>query len=814
MPRHELTRRETVQNPGQLVTQPSLKEQPTSLSPFMFNLRQRQTHVQALRRDLAAETSETMSVQRREADKLSFARDTAVREFDTAAGLADHALNRKAAIATNPAIFNNIMALFDPDFSRNVQDINLTRADLQMGRARDKLAIAGQRHDQAVSLAEAERQTVKSIFQLDRQGLVDVLAVEQAGLNIEQGVRREQLQSAQDRSISELRSFLNDPSTVPPQLKGKPGLINAVMVDKLAAKAALTTQEFNISIAKQALDKREFMNQFNSVEELVNFKGTFPKGVSQLDLNKRRSDFIAIEDAIETGQLAIQAKKDIILAKQKAIILNRAGSVDLKELLAESITNGTGRVEIGAKPGAPGITLFSLEIKEALAKASKAETDFERQQEANSVAISGVIGKVIAHEKTNELLPQLYNPNDPNPTTEDIPTDILAETVNMNARIQNQKERINDCIATGGDGCDAMTRILIELMDETQESYRKQVKDRVENDYPKDSQPAANQYFTTGRVSAENGQPLLMNVGGNSALFIKNDFLGGPWEKFALVFEEVAAEQVTTITPLAGGIQSTSGKNRDSIIIDNALTKSKFRENVVLNINIGAMAVAANQLAEELDVGHPTARPDPALNSFARLLDPRTGLFARQFYDDEGALDFTRLLQFGAAESLILQQAGILEPNETVIGVMLDRARNLVPSIVDQTFPGIYGTAVESVIFGNKPETGVYKALDAAARMVPLSIRTAEKQQEEVAKTIRLRSDVDNLNALGIKVSPDEVAIIRGDLPAESGQLPLSGEQVFGSAPKIDLTPPGIQPGQKFGGQRFGGKRFGGRDNQ
>ncbi len=807
MARHDLTRRETLQNPGQLVTQPSLKEQPTSISPFMFNLRQRQEHVQALRRDLAAETSETMSVQRREADKLSFARDTAVREFDTAADLADHALNRKAAIATNPALFNNVMALVDPDFSKKAQDINLTRADLLMGRARNRLAIASQRHDQAVSLAESERQTVKSIFQLNRQGLVDVLAVEQAGLNIEQGVRKEQLQSAQDRSIAELRGFLNDPSTVPPQLKGKPGLINAVMVDKLAAKAALTTQEFNISIARQAQNKREFLNQFGSAEEIKKFKGTLGTDVTPFDMTKRFGELTALEDAIDISQLAIQTKETAILAKQKVIIGKTLGSEAIKDFLADAVIN-KGKTEIG------GVPFFAMELQTMLSEASKAETDFERQREADSVAMSGVIGKLIAHELTNELLPRLYNPNDPNPTTEDIPPDILSETVNMNARIQNQRERISDCIATGGDGCDAMTRILIELMDEKQASYRAQVKDRVENDYPKDSRPAANQYYTTGNVSAENAQPLLMNVGGNSALFIKNDFLGAPWEKFALVFEEVAAEQVTTITPLAGGIQSTSGKNRDSIIIKNALEKSKFRGDVANNMSIGAMAIAANQLAEELNVGHPTARPDPTLNSFARLLDPRTGLLARQFNDDEGAFDLTRFLQFTADETLLLQQAGILQPNETVAGVLFDRARNLVPSIVDQTFTGLYGTAVKSRVFGNQPETGVLKVIDAAEKMVPLSVRTAEKQHEELAKIIRLRSDVDRFNALGMKVTPDDVAIIRGDLPAESGQLPLSGEQVFGSAPKIDLTPPGIQPGQKFGGQRFGGNRFGGRDNQ
>ncbi len=809
MARHDLTRRETLQNPGQLVTQPVLQEQPTSVSPFMFNLRQRQTHVQALRRDLAAETSETMSVQRREADKLSFARDTAVRDFDTAAGLADHALNRKAAIATNPAIFNNIMALFDPDFSRNVQDINLTRADLQMGRARNKLAIASQRHDQAVSLAEAERQTVKSIFQINRQGLVDVLAVEQAGLNLEQGVRKEQLQFAQDRSVSELRAFLKDPSTVPAQLKGKPGLINAVMVDKLAAKAVLTTQEFNISIARQAQNKREFLNQFGSAEEIKKFQGTLGPDVTPFDMTKRFGELTSLEDAIEISHLAIKTKETAILANQKAIIGKNLGSLAIKDFLADAITN-KGRTEIG------GIPFSARELQTMLGEASKAETDFERQREADSIAISGLGGKLMAHEKTEELLLQLYSPNDPNPTTEAIPTDILAETVNRNARVQNQKGRINDCIKTGGDGCDAMTRVLIEMIDEGQEFYRKQVTDRVENDYPKDSRPAANQYFTTGRVSAENAQPLLMAVGADSALFIKNDFLGSAWEKFALVFEEVAAEQVTTITPLAGGIQSTSGKNRDSIIIKNALEKSKFRENTVLNMNIGAMAIAANQLAEELNIGHvdEQQRPDPTLNSFARLLDPRNGLLARQFNDDEGALDLTRFLQFMAGETLLLQQAGILQPNETVAGVLFDRARNLVPSIVDQTFTGLYGTAVKSRVFGNQPETGVIKAIDAAEKLIPLSVRTAEEQQQAVAKTIRLRSDVDNLNALGIKVSPDDVAIIRGDLPAEPGQLPLSGEQVFGTAPKIDLTPPGIQPGQKFGGKRFGGNRFGGRDNQ
>ena len=524
-------------------------------------------------------------------------------------------------------------------------------------------------------------------------------------------------------------------------MKNRPGLIDAVLTSKRAAKLGVSAQEFNLSVARTAKRKREFINQFNSVEEIINFKGELPPEVSQLDLNQRRRDFIEIEDAIETAKLAMTAKKLTLLNKQKAIIMTRMGSMDVQEFLNAAVAN-KGQVDIG------GIPFTASELRTGLVAITQKEADEERIIAENEVSSSNIMGNLASIDLIEKQYPGLYNPTSPNPTLEDIPVDILSTILNQNAQIDNQKRRVQEAIDANSGTANAAIKILFEQTEEVKAFYKKQVEERVEKDFSTDSQPAAREFFLTGQIGPANATALTLDVGGNSALFIENDIIDEPWNKFSAIFGDISLEKITTFQPGLGGegFSAASGKQRDSVILERAVQESKFREGVATNIQLLSMAMAVNQLAEEM--GAPSAisqevpggeklSPDPNLNAFAKLRDPRTGRLAARFNDANGSFDLNEFLNFSAIETLALQEAGILQPNETVAGLVFDRSRNVANVVIDKTFSGLYGTALKSAVFGNRPQNSVFQAVDGASDKIPQSIKSAEANQRALALTIQ-----------------------------------------------------------------------------
>lgn len=727
----------TIEEEKNQLLSPAIVEQPQSVTPFMAELLRRQQLNEPAREAVVTETDKTLNVKRTANKNFNLAIDRFQGSVDEATNLGDRALNRLDALDQNPQFFNTIMGFFDADFNRGVQTRNLSRAQLQISRAQTRLQNAQIRRQLTIGTAEAEKASVKEIFQFNRQGILDTVALIQAGFEVEQNIRKQDVQFAQDQSIKSLEKFLNNPATAPVQLKNRPGLIDAILTSKRAAKLGISAQEFNLSVSRKALAKRTFLNQFNSVEEIVNFKGELPDGVSQLDLNQRRRDFIEIEDAIETAKLAMTSKKLTLLNKQKAIILTRMGSMDVKEFLNEAVKN-KGQIEIG------GIPFAASELRTALVAMTEKEAKEERILAENEVSSSNIMGNLTTVDMIGKQFPSLYNPTSPDPTLEDIPVDVLSTILNQNLQIDNQKRRVQEAIDANSGTADAAIKILFDMTEKTKEFYKEQVEERVEKDFSKDAQPAAREFFLTGQIGPANAIALTIDVGGNSALFIENDILDAPWTKLTSIFPDIALEKVTTFQPGIGGegFSAASGKQRDSVILERAVKESKFREGVATNIQLLSMAMAVNQLAEEMGApspvtGGPETLPvDPNLNAFAKLRDPRTGRLATRFNNDDGGFDLNKFLQFAATETLALQKAGVLQPNETVADLVFDRSRVLANIVIDKSFSGLYGTALKSAVFGNRPQNTVLQAIDAANALIPQSIKSAEANQRALSLTI------------------------------------------------------------------------------
>lgn len=716
-----------------------VQQQPGSISPFMQDFLRKREALQPAKSALMQTTEDAANI-RFQADNnyaLALEKHSSLIEKATIRG--DTALNNLDSIDAVPEIVGSFLSLFDNDYSRRVQRRNLQREQLEISRAQTGLQTAEQRRALLINSAEFEKQTAREVLQFNRQDILDDVALFDMGIKVEKDIRRKQVEFAQDKTLLELQGFLRDPRAVPPELKGKTGLIELIATTKRAAAANVSVVEFNLSVAKLVADKRDFINIFDSIEEIDNFDGSFPEGVSNFDLQVRKEQFAVIANSLEVMQLAIAAKNQGVLDAAKKRMFAAMDSNALKQGLSEARKNN-GALIVGTVP------ISAREFQTALVAAVKREKEEEAVLSQNSIAISNVQGNILADTVIMSQFANLYDPTNPNADDSAMPIDVLADLANMTSRINNQKKRVAEAVTSGSPNADATVAVLNDYLEDRKAFYRKEVEDRVENDFSDQSKRAAREYFLTGRVGKENGRDLIMDVIGDSSLFSMNDIVDGPWTLMTTKAGDILAEKITRIQPSGEGIFATSGGQRASIALETLIIESKFREGVANNARIVAMAVAINQLAEEfrLEEQIPGEASTEMADVFNSLRNARTGLISSRFFTDEGSFDIGSLLTYAAEQTTKLREDGILAPDDNIMDMILDRTRVTVDSVVRGAFAGLYGASIESTIFGNKAiNSQIREALDATAATVPASIVEAEafnaEQDRFIDRTLAMR---------------------------------------------------------------------------
>jgi len=669
-----------------------------------------------------------------------------------------------------PDFVNTIMGIFDPDFNTGIQRRNLQRAQLGLQRSQSSLVRADQRRQLLVNAARSEKKQALDILQITQQGLLDDIAVNRAGFEVEQNIRKETVQFAQDRSIAELQKFQRNPETTPPELKGKPGLINTVLRIKQSSRTTLSAQEFNLSIQRRVLDKQDFLSSFQSIEEIQNFSGVFPEGVSQIDLAELQERFVRADTSLQTMRLALAAKNAAVFEAAKVTFFGTQDSRSLKGMLATA--KKTGSFDAGG-----GLIFSARRIQTELASALEREQKELVTLEQETLATSQLAGNLLTGSLVDEQFAGIYDPTNPVPTTDTIPVDVLQELSNSNSRIALLKERINESAIQQDGNTAALMQMLNTELEAKTDFFKAQVEERAENDFDDESRAAFREHAFTGNVSVTNAIPLLGGVGGNSTIFIDNDIMDSPWTGLSTEFALTAADRRTSISAGAGGegLTALSGKPRDSVILEEAAQNSEFRTKVIANAQMAAMAMAVNQLAEEEGSASARIANDPSnaeqltnqVNLFSKLRNVRNGQLAPRFFEENGSFSLELFLQETAQATIEGQQAGVLQPGENVAGVVFDRARAGISVVMDKAFAGLYGKAVESMFFGRSARSMAQTLIDASIGKIPPSVANADALNAERDRFIDRAIIMQEQRGLG-----KEVPAAGPPSPQSQGVLP------------------------------------------
>ncbi len=714
------------QRPGALI-----KQEQTAISPWMRSLLKKREALEPARQAVKDTREQAIDVKFQADNAYLLGLEKHTGSVERAAIRGDEALDRLDTIDRMPNFMGRLLGILDSDFNEDIQERNLTRAQLDISRSVTGLQTIQNRRALLINSAQFEREAAKEEFEFDRRDMLDVVALKEAGIAIERNIRRQTVEFAQDRSVIELKEFLADMSTAPVELQGKPGLIKLIIDKRRAAKANLSLAEFNVSTLKRLEDKKTFLDQFKSVEELKAFNGKLPPEVSELDMLQREEQFVSVGINIETMKLAFAAKKTELFEASLTRMFNDLDSGTVAQMSQKAKKSSDGKFDMG-----DGVKISATRLQTELVAIKKREKERATAMEENSIALAGVQSAIIADDLINAQLPGLYNPTDPNADESTMPPQVLAWLAARNDRVINQKARIAQAIQNGDPTVGAMTSVLVDLLDEKADYFKERVEERVENDFNPKSRRGAREYFLTGNTSPPNATQLLVDVIGNASIFVDNDILNNAWKKLTEEAADTFVDKFANIDPSGGGLTITSGKPKDSIALEKVVKDSGFRALVAQNVQIMTMAMAAHQLVQEFSVPQPPTAQEARLSprvetkvskAFSSIRDPRTGLLAKKYYNDDGAFDMGDFLEDTAKMSDALQLTGDLPINVNIADMVFERARLGVDKTLENAFRGLYGNSVENAIFGGRAINSEIKALlDTDASIVPQSVRTAQ----------------------------------------------------------------------------------------
>ncbi len=725
-----------------------IKQEQTAASPFLRKLFAADRAAEPLREAVIDTRDNARAVRERANQQFLLGLEKFTAQAEGAAIRGDESRDRLDTIDRMPNFMSSLLGIVDPDFNRRIQERNLSREQLEISRAATGLQTIQTRRATAINSAQFEREAAVEEFTFDRQDRLDTVLFHEAGIAVERNIRRKTVEFAQDRTIEELGNMLRDPTSVPSELQGKPGLIALVLNSKRAAKVNLSVVEFNLSTAKKLEDIRNFENSFNSVEEIDAFQGKFPPGSSNLTLQALKEKFVEIGTSIETMKLALGAKKTELFEASLTRMFSNMDSVAAEQMLKQARRSKDGKFDIG-----DGVKISAARIQTAVVAIEKREKEEATAREQNSIAIAGVDSAIMGSDLLRSMVPRVFDPTNPNADASSVPAPILAKFADFASRTENQKARIANAILNGDPTVGAMTSVLVDQLNTEAEFYTAMIEKRIENDYNPKERRGAREYFTSGIISTPNATELVVGVIGNASMFSDNIIIDGPWKSLVDVAQDTFVDKFANIDPKGGGLTITSGKPRNSIALEQAIKDSGFRAGVAQNVQMMTMAMATNQLIQEFAADQPIAAQEPRLSTrvqtkvsaaFESLRDPRTGMMARKYMTDNESFDMGAFLLDTAKMSDALQLSGDLPINVNIADMVFERARLGVDKTLEHALQGLYGTAIKSSIFQGKAINSQIKAmLDGDSNLVPQSVRSAQENRKSQERAIEHLAEQD-----------------------------------------------------------------------
>ena len=366
-------------------------------------------------------------------------------------------LSRISELDGNPRIFNSIMGIFDSSFDKKALKGKLKVHEIELQKANTRLTTAKTIHGLNQSSIQAEQKANLAKLDAEVKGLSTLEALIKMEGTTEDRENTRDVRLVRDLTRAQLEGYINDPNTIPAQLKGQEGLIKIAIRAKLADEQGISASTLALQgqelALKTANEKRDLINADDV--SLVNIasgnteSATISVARASEEINRRTQ----LDQAVEQMELVLEARKlgnkaATIDAENKAI--TDLGKVATPEMIAEiegSLKDGKATlVHRGQK-----ITLTARQVSQVRAAHSaeeKAAINIGVQTnltlagvDARQAAVKSQIGNLAKAIGTGDI-----NPNNPAaslPTSVQLDIQVTAAKLNtLNISLAQTKAKI------------------------------------------------------------------------------------------------------------------------------------------------------------------------------------------------------------------------------------------------------------------------------------------------------------------------------------------------------------------------------------
>lgn len=653
---------------------------------------------------------ETSDILTRSQEQIRAANDAQARNIQIFSGRAETNFDRMETALDNlsdaealPDSIANFLGLFDSDFNKDKQLSDLRKAEFELGRINQQQQNANTSAQLTASTAAAEAESAIQQFTFTRQGFLDTAAAAELGFTIEEGIRQRDLDLVQNLSTEDLRKFAADPSKAPANLRDKPGLIQSVLINKMSAELGIQAQQLNVEVNRDVLEQRRRENlmrkfptpQLQNMMETGSFPGDLDLGTVQDEVNRRT----AVEQDLRASSIANQQGELQLAEASKIRALQQMTIQELQTGLAEASQNN-GRMNF------QGVDLTATELRSVLLQKQAVEREQRdltlsniaaQAQTEGTIAEIGTLSKGLTGA-TNPGTP--FNPNNP---AESLPPQIQSKVLGLQAQL----EAMTKLQEAGVDTVNKQVEILTEMRNEING-----FKESFIESQPSDTQNGYRQFIDNSGFIEDNKAAADFLSASSSPFALNYDpIMARPFEAFANSINDLASQQVKSIgtaeisaegdAGATGTLQIREQKELDpQQLIQQALKESGAGNTLTQMLTQKLLA----DTIVDLQGGNNQS-------IWGGIVDPQTRTFDERVFSPEGKFEFKRLAQLVAAKDVAFREAGITQPGNSMISVLVDRARTLSPSLREIGTNDPTAAAFVKSAYNNNPQLSVNSLL-------------------------------------------------------------------------------------------------------
>jgi len=545
------------------------------------------------------------------------------------------------------------------------------------------------------------------------------------------------------------------------------------ITSEAAAQAAgaeqdiLGLQRGAVSDAQSAASLVETQLRVNAVqqEQLLSSLG-------ENELNAMMSGQAPIPEGLSVGQIEAQNQKNINrrIQTQSARLALEQGNFDfLKDIKAELLTTTLNNEELAAgleeAANTGTATLDGVEFSFNELEVAAQERALSMQERQNKLSTSAIAASGLAFSET-QMRSKADNfhsvlkpgtPTDPENPLGAYPIPVQTEL----ARLERQKAT---AIETGNFEAAAAAQ-------EAQSAIQNQVEETFIKAQPKSTQPAMQQYLTTGTVaSEENASDYLFSSASNPNIMSYDPVADPVWRAFTaqLNTERDSAQEALTLESLVAGQQQK--KLPTNVVVQQAVKNSE-----VFNIAQNTYGVELARIGIEQLIGSGIVPEE----LWTDIYDPNTREFAPfiQPAQEDGSPVFSvqNLSQALANKTIALQSAGKLGASGSMGALLVRAMQTNQLSIRDMMNSDINMATLHQSMYAGRGEIAAQGMLEGLARQIPMATQESQLLKQDLARKAQVAADMAEMELQEPLVPGTTIPAIGGGASGAAAVVQPSG---------------------------------------